>query len=73
MTKKIISLMLILILVFTMAAPAFGETLEQAPATDKDIQASVDALAAAVSELQDIFSDKQAKGIIDTFVDYANA
>lgn len=64
--------MLILILVFTMAAPAFASTLEQTPATDKDIQNTVDALAAAVNELKEVFSDKQAKGIIDTFKDFAN-
>lgn len=64
--------MLILILVFTMAAPAFASTLEQTPATDKDIQNTVDALAAAVNELKEVFSDKQAKGIIDTFMDFAN-
>lgn len=72
MMKKAVSLILILILSFAMAAPAFGEDLEQTPATDKDIQSSVEALAAAVKELNDIFSEEQSKGVIDIFMDFAN-
>ncbi len=72
MTKRFISLLLMLTLLFSTTMPSFGIALGQTPATDKDIQNSLNALTNAVNNLNNVFSDNQAKGVIDVFVDFAN-